>query len=459
MTRTIGRKLYRALSLLMWISLPCIVQAATIVTMDRQQITIEDSFQLTIRVTGGEDINDINLVPLNTNFEILGRNQNSRHIFGSGGNESWSELILTLAPKNTGVLTIPPLSLDGTKTAPANIIVLNVTPMPTGNLEPVFLELATDKDSVYVQSQLILTIKIFDSINLDKPNISELKLENAFLEELSQTSGQRRIQNMPYLVHEIKYAIFPQKSGALHIPALTFSGTQLNRRRSLFDLSNQGKTIRKRTEATTFNIKPIPIQFSGQNWLPADELSITESWSKDPAALTLGESTTRTLTIHAKGLLAAQLPPLLPPIIEWAKFYPDQPKLENNESGLGISSQRIDSSAMVLTKAGEYRVPEIKVAWWDTKSNTQRWATIPARSIIIENSAANSALNSAPLTITPNTLTPADRITADSSLPKLLIKTDTRNILDPWKLATIASVTAWLITLLLLASKKKRPAA
>ena len=40
------------------------VNAEVTVRQDRQQITIEDSFRLTIRVTNGEDLDDIDLSEL-----------------------------------------------------------------------------------------------------------------------------------------------------------------------------------------------------------------------------------------------------------------------------------------------------------------------------------------------------------------------------------------------------------
>ena len=355
------------------------VNAEVTVRQDRQQITIEDSFRLTIRVTDGEDLDDIDLSELALNFDILGRSSNSRRVFGTGGNESWSELILSLAPKHTGTLTIPALNVDGVLTPAGQLIVTEQAAVPAGTTDLVFVEAEVDKKSIYVQSQLIFTLRIYQSINLDNSSISELKIDDSFIEQLSQTSNQRTIGGRPYLVHDIKYAIFPQKSGELKIPSLTFTGNQSSGRRSLFDQPTQGRRIRRQTDALTITVKPIPNQFSGDNWLPASELTISESWSIEPEKLKVGESTTRTLTIKGKGLLAAQLPPNLAPSLTGAKFYPDQPQLENEKNELGVSSQRIDSSAIIMTQAGDYTLPETRIPWWDTTTNTQRWLTLPAR--------------------------------------------------------------------------------
>lgn len=450
----IGKILCRLFYTALLLLVASTAHAAIVVSLDRHQITIDDTFTMTIRVTAGEDLDNIDLAPLDSNFDILGRSQNSRHIFGSGGNDSWSELALTLAPKHTGTLYIPPLALDKLKTAPTQIIVRESSPLPAGSLEPVFLEIETDKDSVLVQEQLILTIRIFQSINLDNPSISELKLDGSFVEQISQSSGQRRLNNTPYLVHEIKYAIFPQRSGELTIPSLTFSGTQLSRRRSLFDMGGQGKVFRRQSKEKTIKVSPIPANINSKNWLPAEQLTIEESWSTPPEELVIGESATRTLTVKAKGLLSEQLPPLLPPVIDGLKFYPDQPKLENQQNELGTSSLRIDSSAMVITKEGDITIPGIKLSWWDTSQHKLRWASIPPRSFQIQANANTEILNNTPLSIASSELNSSNKEVDVTQSPTLV--TEDLEQLRLWQLLTVFATLAWLLTSFLLIKTRKQ---
>ena len=452
-TKSIGKVFYQLFFSLLIVLATSAANAAIVLTLDRHQITIDDTFTMTIRVTAGEDLDSIDLDPLASNFDIIGRSQNSRHIFGSGGNESWSELALSLAPKHTGTLYIPALTLDGQKTQPTEIIVRESSPLPAGSLESVFLEVETNKDTIYVQEQLIFTVRIYQSINLDSPSISELKLDDSFVEQISQSSGQRRLNNTPYLVHEIKYAIFPQKSGQLTIPSLTFSGTELNRRRSLFDMGGQGKLYRKQSKAKTIEVMPVPSNIDSKNWLPAEQFSIEESWSTPPEDLAIGESTTRTLSIKAKGLLSEQLPPLLPPNVDGIKFYPDQPNLENQQNELGITSLRIDSSAMVITKAGDFTIPAIKVSWWDTSQNTLRWVSTKPRYFKINPAINAEILNDTPLSIRPSQLVP---VTNDLQANDITSIDEYPQQLRLWQMLTAITSLAWLLTLFLFMRTKKQ---
>ena len=363
-------------------------------------------------------------------------------------------MILSLAPKHTGTLTIPALNVDGVLTPAGQLIVTEQAAVPAGTTDLVFVETEVDKKSIYVQSQLIFTLRIYQSINLDNSSISELKIDDSFIEQLSQTSNQRTIGGRPYLVHDIKYAIFPQKSGELKIPSLTFTGNQSSGRRSLFDQPTQGRRIRRQTDALTITVKPIPNQFSGNNWLPASELTISESWSTEPEKLNVGESTTRTLTIKGKGLLAAQLPPNLAPSLTGAKFYPDQPQLENEKNELGVSSQRIDSSAIIMTQAGDYTLPETRIPWWDTNTNTQRWLTLPAKQFSVAASSEQRTNTQSPVQITDLT---SNTVATEQNSPQAI----TVERLNPWWWWAITLITAlgWLITTVLLVQQKRSAAA
>ena len=454
--KSIGKTFYL---LLLWIPLLGTIipaRADIMVTLDRQKITIDDTFNMIIRGTGGENLENIDLSPLESNFDVLASSKNSNYIFSAGKKQSSSELILSLAPRHTGTLYIPELSLGNLKTNATQIIVGQSSPISKDQIDTVYIEVETNKDILYVQEQLIFTVRIFQAINLENSTISELKIDNSFVEKLSQNSTQRLINGATYLVHVIKYAIFPQKSGSFKIPSLSFSGTHLNPRRSLFDMGTQGKLIKIQSEAKIIIIKPIPQNNVADIWLPAAKFTLDESWSKPPENLSIGESATRTLTIRSTGLLSEQLPPLLPPIIEGIKLYPDQPALDNQKSELGITSVRIDSSAMVITKAGTFIIPGITLQWWDTSKNQIQLTSIPPRTLTI---AAKESINS--LT-NPHQSINENKFSLPIDNESLKIKETTAskssnpNPLRFWQLLACISALAWLFTIWLLLKKRKK---
>ena len=173
----------------------------------------------------------------------------------------------------------------------------------------VLFEASIEDASVYVQAETILTITLQQAINLDGGEISAFDVPDAIVEDLERRSFQRRVGNRTWLVTELRYAVYPQKSGRLTIPAVGFTAREVQPGRSLLG-ARLGRRLRLASEPIELDVKPVPASFPGEVWLPARELSLTENWSIDPETLNVGDSTTRTLTLIARGLQGSQLPPL-----------------------------------------------------------------------------------------------------------------------------------------------------
>ena len=151
-------------------------------------------------------------------------------------------------------------------------------------------------------------------------------------------SFQRTIDGRPWLVHEMRYAIFPEQSGTLdhsaHRPTQRGRATP---RRSLFDLGGGGRQLRRSTELLSIDVLPRPASLSSKpTGCRPGELTLEECWSTPPEQLRVGESATRTITIRGLGLQGAQLPPVLFPATRGLKFYPDQPVISDSESATGL---------------------------------------------------------------------------------------------------------------------------
>lgn len=367
--------------LLLGLCLACSAALADLTaTVDREQVAMGDSLRLTITATDSDTLDGMELAPLLADFEILSRSTSSNTSILNGRTSHTRQMLLDLLPRREGRLQIPPLTTDSGRTAPLPIRV-EPAPQVPDDQEVVLFDAELDRDQVYVQGQLILTLRLQQAVNLDSRSISELKLDDAFVKPLEQRSFQRTANGRPWLVHEIRYAIFPEHSGELVIPPQTFSARESLPRRSLFDLDRSGRAIRRTTGELRVEVLPRPPDFTGNTWLPARDLRIEERWSVPPDALRVGESATRTLHITGEGLQGAQLPPVLFPAVEGLKFYPDQPVIEDRETESGLQGFREDSAALVPTREGLLTLPEIRIPWWDTERQILRYAVVPAREI------------------------------------------------------------------------------
>jgi hypothetical protein len=369
-------------------------QAAVVAGIDRQTVALGDTLRLTITATEDEEISDADLRPLLVDFEILQRSTSSNTSIVNGRRTHSKQILLDITPRRQGALEIPPLRVGRSQSSSLSV---NVGPPATNpsSQDTVLFEAEVDRDSVYVQGQVILTLRIQRAINLDNLGISELTLDDAFVKQLEQKSFQRNVDGRPWLVHEIRYAIFPAYSGKLEIPAQTFSARESGPRRGFFNLNSGGKMLRRTTQPITIDVMPRPAAFTGDTWLPARLVSIEETWSTPPEQLRAGESTTRTVTISGDGLQGAQLPPVIFEPVEGLKYYPDQAAISDAEIDSGLRGSRQDSAALVPTRAGTWVIPEIRIPWWDTESQRMRFAEIPERTINV--GAADVTGTSTPL--------------------------------------------------------------
>ena len=403
-------------------------------SLDRDQAVMGDTLQLTISTRGNDNINNIDLRPLLADFDILRRSTSSNTSIVNGQSTRTRQVMLDISPKREGTLRVPSLRVGNTE---SNMLLVAVGPpvsLNAGQARVIF-EAEVDRSEIYVQGQVLLTLRIQQSINLDGRSISDVTLDNAFVKQLEQKSFQRKIDGRQWLIHEVRYAIFPEQSGNLEVPAQTFTARESSARRSLFDTSN-GKPLRMESKPLTIKVLPRPENYPAGDWLPAQRVTLEESWSVPPEQLKAGESATRTVRISGEGLQGAQLPPIMFPSVNGLKYYPDQPIISDTEVGTGLLGSRQDSAALVPTRAGSWKIAEISIPWWDTQAQEVRYATLPARQIVV----AAASVEEFGQKIRPAAVT-------DPSLPTASASTS----VEPGIWQTVAGICGigWLLTLIL----------
>jgi hypothetical protein len=386
MNRFAGKKFAPSIWLCVFLPLlvcPIVSLAELTASVDRREIAMGETLRLTLMGDAGEQPAEIDLTPLGNDWEILSRSSATNARFINGQNQVTRTLEMELAPLREGTLSVPPLTAGGRTTAPLSIRV-NPEPVIAAGDALVLFEASVDQDSVYVQAELMLTVTLQQAINLDGGEISAFDIPDAIVEPLERRSFQRRLGNRTWLVTELRYAVYPQKSGALMIPAVGFTAREVQPGRSLLG-ARLGRRLRMASEPIEINVKSVPAGFPGEVWLPARSLSLEEDWSLDPDNLTVGDSTTRTLTLIANGLQGSQLPPLnsvqgalnIPEF----RFYPDPEAIEQTEVVNGLQGKRVQSEALVARASGSWELPEIRVPWWDTETDSLSYAVLSPRAV------------------------------------------------------------------------------
>lgn len=353
--------------------------------VDRNDISGNDIITLTIRVGSTLGTEPPNLNGLNQNFDRLGTTVSDSYTSINGQVEEWREYRITLRPKTTGELEIPAFRKGNATTLPITITVGDAQQMDGASSRDIFLSTTLSKDSVYVQEQLVYTIKLYYSVRFDQgAQLSNPRIDNAFIQQLGADQNyQEIVEGIRYDVTERKFVIFPQASGQLEIPPIYFTASIGGRSgiSRLLSRNTPARQINLVSEAYTIAVRGIPASFDGSTWLPASSLDLEETWSGDVDALTLGESVTRNLQLTAMGLSSSLLPAMEYEEVDGLRFYPDQPNRQDSADSSGVIGIRSEGAAIVASAPGAFTLPEIRIPWWNVNEDRMEFASLPARTI------------------------------------------------------------------------------
>ena len=415
-------------------------------SVDRSRLTIGESVELTLESDDATLFNSPDLSPLEPLFEVIARRQLNRLTTVDGEARTITRWIITLQPKHSGYVVVPPLQLGDAQSQPITLQVQESNDNAAGGkLAPVFIDASLDQDSVYVQAQAVLTLRIYHSVSLyDDSSLTQLDIPDARVEALGEPrTYEKVIGGVRHGVIELRYAIFPQHSGELTIPGQVFSATLADRSQSNNFMPfgpARGKVTRVKSPEIPLAVKAKPADYPADApWLPARALSLAEAWSPEPDNVQVGGSLTRSLMLKADGLSSAQLPPLPATRAAGLRRYPDQPQLANQVSEQGIIGSREEREALVPNRTGEIALDAVEVVWWNTHEDRLERSSLPARTLKV---AANPELAQDPI--------------AEEQAPASVVREGPA--LWPWQLSTLILSISTLLGFALWWRARRQPA-
>ncbi|MDO6461137.1 BatD family protein [Granulosicoccaceae sp. 1_MG-2023] len=367
--------------------------------LDRTDIKEGESLSLTVEARDLDG--DIDFSVLEQDFDVLNvsRSRNVRIVNGRGDRSLTFNV--ALLPKRSGDLPIPSFSLGGEQTQALTVHVgeAPLQPPATAAGQAFFVEISADTSEPYVQQQVILSVKIYQSRDIVEGRISDPQHDGLVVQRLGDDVTYRtELQGQPYAVIERRFAVFPQESGSLRIAPVSLTATVRRKDRwSGGSFFAPTETIRVASNALELDVKARPAGTDSHWWLPAAAFGLSENWRGDTAAARVGEPLTRTISLSAFGVQETQLPVLQPPQIDGVKIYPDQPEVETLAEADGLQSYRTEKWAIIPQRAGEISLPPVRISWFDTGKGQLQEAVLPARTITVL-PAANTAADTPPLT-------------------------------------------------------------
>lgn len=383
------------LALLAVLAVP--VSAELTATIEPRIVDEFDTARLTIRATGTNQTNALDLEALEADFEVLTTQSSSQYRSVNGRVESWVEYQILLRPKRSGDLTVPPVGVGGEATEP---LTLRVRGMPAEMRQAiermVFFETELTRNPVYVQSQTVLIRRLYYSsgaqIYSDLPGMPEIP--GAIVTPLGETTSTATIRDgQRYGVIEQRFAILPERSGTLTIPAISVTSSV----RLRADGRTRRSGVRVATEPLTVEVLSIPAEYPADHpWLPAESVTLSETWSPDTRRVEVGEPLRRTLRAEVAGNVASAIPPLAPALPDdHFRRYPEPPEIADDERGNSIRGVREQAYSIIPTAPGTVPLAATELVWWDVDARAVRTARAPGRTMTITGAPARAPADAA----------------------------------------------------------------
>lgn len=346
-------------------------------------ITRDESVTLEITAIGIEE--ELDLSSLNKDFDVLERSSSRefRSVVESGGGLRTSSIVtwaIELVPRGTGIFTVPPVQV-GTMSSQAHTLTVNE--LPTGAGRDIFVEAFVDTNTPWVQSQVVMTLKVFQAIEIVDGGLGMPEGENLIVERLGDDvrTNERR-DGRQYTVTTRRFALFPQKSGPMILEPITLSVSvpaDPSRARGFFSPTRK---LTRRSDKIELDVKPRPNTDMAW-WLPAKAVQLEAQWVDDVSTAEVDQPLTRTIVLRASGVTDSQLPDINMPNIDDASLYAEEPERKLGANAQGLISELAIKWAVIPQKAGELSLPPVSVDWFNTTTGRVETAVLPAQTLTV----------------------------------------------------------------------------
>ncbi|MDE1154718.1 MAG: hypothetical protein PW735_03190 [Acidobacteriaceae bacterium] len=180
-----------------------------------------------------------------------------------------------------------------------------------------------------------------------------------------QYSGIRRV-----------YAIVPETSGYFSLPPVNIE----------LGYSVDGKAINgeARMPAFGFTVTADGGRAGKTLTFAARNLSLDQSFDRDPASLKVGDALVRSITVFAEDTQAMMIPAVDVGNAPGMKQYTPTSRIDDNVSvGRMIGSTRIQTITYTVDTAGSFVIPEISYAWHDLDGHREAIATLSSTKVTV----------------------------------------------------------------------------
>jgi hypothetical protein len=411
-------------------------------SVDKNPVRVDESFILSVVANGEVDRGAFDSSFLMKEF-VVGRTSISSQTkminFDTTRTTTWSTILI---PRIKGRFTIPAFNIDGSITKPIEVLVIPATTSSASSSRDIFITTNVDVEEAYLQQQVHYTVKLHLGKDLQRGSLSSPTLENADIRQIGKDKEYDEVvQSRRYRIIERSFAIIPQRSGTFTIEGPLFEGEVIDNSRQSFGFFNRSKAVNRVGPSQSVTILPIPSNYN-YHWLPSDFVQLDDEWQGNTREFIAGEPITRTITLTAIGVVEEQLPQITSIYPDSVKTYPDQAETTTVEKNNTLIAQRIESTAIIPSQAGQLTIPEVRIPWFNTITQKTEFAVLAEKTLQILSATTQPTSTIPPSPILQSIPDVKGSVPSDLSNQKISMP-------QYWIWLTAGLLIFWLLTLIL----------
>lgn len=254
-----------------------------------------------------------------------------------------------------------------------------------------FIKVSANKRNVYEQEPILLTYKVYTLVDLTQLEGKMPELTGFHTQEIPLPQQKsfhiERVNGKPYrTVTWSQYVMYPQMTGKMEIPSITFKGIVVQQNRSVdpFEAFFNGGSgyveVKRNIVAPSIKIDVLPLPHKPANFSGGvGKFNISAQLNKNE--LKAGDPLSLRIVVGGIGNLKLIKQPVVNFPKDWDKYDPkvtDKTKLTSN----GLEGNMIYDILAVPRNQGHYTIPPVELTYYDTSLN--QYKTIKTQSFEIE---------------------------------------------------------------------------
>ena len=254
-----------------------------------------------------------------------------------------------------------------------------------------FIKVSANKKKVYEQEPILLTYKVYTLVDLTQLEGKMPELTGFHTQEIPLPQQKsfhiERVNGKPYrTVTWSQYVMYPQMTGKMKIPSITFKGIVVQQNRSVdpFEAFFNGGSgyveVKRNIVAPSIKIDVLPLPHKPANFSGGvGKFNISAQLNKNE--LKAGDPLSLRIVVGGIGNLKLIKQPVVNFPKDWDKYDPkvtDKTKLTSN----GLEGNMIYDILAVPRNQGHYTIPPVELTYYDTSLN--QYKTIKTQSFEIE---------------------------------------------------------------------------